>query len=54
MDDYEDEYESQDITQHERPRPKELPSDLPRSLDDRRPISGYQEETEFWDGWQGG
>lgn len=34
-------------------RPKELPADLPRSLDDRRPVSGYQEETEFWDGWQG-
>ncbi|KAF2101939.1 hypothetical protein NA57DRAFT_64589 [Rhizodiscina lignyota] len=49
MDHHEDEYEPQD----EAPRPKELPSDLPRSLDDRRPVSSYQEETEFWDGWQG-
>ncbi|GAB7355402.1 hypothetical protein MBLNU459_g5920t1 [Dothideomycetes sp. NU459] len=35
------------------PRPRELPTDLPRSLDDRRTFSGYNEETEMYDAWQG-
>lgn len=34
-------------------RPRPLPLDLPKSLDDRRPLSSYGGETEFWDGWQG-
>ncbi|KAF1983545.1 DIL and ankyrin domain-containing protein [Aulographum hederae CBS 113979] len=34
-------------------RPRELPADLPRSLNDRRPPSAIGGETEIWDGWQG-
>ena len=35
------------------PTPRKLPSDLPTSLDDRRPLPSYGGETEFYDGWQG-
>ena len=36
-------------------KPRALPSDLPTSLDDRRhvPVELVQ-ETEYYDGWQGG
>ena len=34
-------------------RPRELPSDLPRSLDDRQNFRSYNEETEYYDAWQG-
>lgn len=36
-------------------RPRDLPSDLPRSLDDRRrdTTAEYGGETEYYDGWQG-
>lgn len=36
-------------------RPRDLPADLPRSLDDRRrdPTFDYGGETEYYDGWQG-
>lgn len=34
-------------------RPRELPIDLPRSLDDRKTFTGYNEETEMYDAWQG-
>jgi hypothetical protein len=38
----------------ERPKPRELPADLPRSLDDRKAFSGYGNvETEYYDAWQG-
>jgi Ankyrin repeats (3 copies) len=30
-----------------------LPNDLPTSLDDRRDFSGWERETEMYDGWQG-
>ncbi|CAI7570883.1 unnamed protein product [Penicillium manginii] len=33
--------------------PKELPEDLPKSLDDRRSVPVYQQETEMYDAWQG-
>lgn len=33
--------------------PQELPDDLPRSLDDRRSVPVYQQETEMYDAWQG-
>ena len=33
--------------------PRELPSDLPRSLDDRRNYTSYNQETEYYDAWQG-
>ncbi|KAL1643393.1 hypothetical protein SLS61_009227 [Didymella pomorum] len=36
------------------PPPRQLPSDLPTSLNDRRPVSAYMpEETEIYDAWQG-
>lgn len=34
-------------------RPRELPRDLPKSLDDRQNFSSYNQETEYYDGWQG-
>lgn len=34
-------------------QPRELPADLPRSLDDRRTAPTYGEETEYYDAWQG-
>ena len=34
-------------------RPRPLPADLPRSLDDRQPIRHYGAETEMYDAWQG-
>lgn len=33
--------------------PRLLPSDLPKSLDDRQPIHHYGGETEMYDAWQG-
>lgn len=42
-----------DITQEKR-KPRDLPADLPKSLDDRRHVaSELVRETEFYDGWQG-
>lgn len=32
---------------------QELPEDLPKSLDDRRTVPVYQQETEMYDAWQG-
>ena len=37
----------------EQPQPRQLPSDLPRSLNDRRHVPSYGGETEMYDGWQG-
>ena len=38
----------------ERPRPKrQLPDDLPKSLDDRRTADTFGTETEIYDAWQG-
>lgn len=34
-------------------KPRELPPDLPRSLDDRKNFRSYNEETEYYDAWQG-
>ena len=34
-------------------RPRELPQDLPRSLDDRRNYPSFNQETEYYDAWQG-
>ncbi|KAL8932507.1 MAG: hypothetical protein Q9216_006806 [Gyalolechia sp. 2 TL-2023] len=34
-------------------RPRQLPADLPRSLDDRQPVRSYGGETEMYDAWQG-
>ena len=35
------------------PHHRTLPSDLPKSLDDRQPIRHYAGETEMYDAWQG-
>ncbi|KAI1610507.1 allantoicase [Exophiala viscosa] len=35
------------------PGSRKLPTDLPTSLDDRRPLAHYGGETEMYDGWQG-
>ena len=37
----------------EPPKPRTLPSDLPKSLDDRQPVHHYGAETEMYDAWQG-
>ncbi|KAL8709904.1 MAG: hypothetical protein Q9225_007377 [Loekoesia sp. 1 TL-2023] len=34
-------------------KPRQLPADLPRSLDDRQPVRSYGGETEMYDAWQG-
>ena len=34
-------------------KPRALPPDLPKSLDDRRAPQSYGGETEMYDGWQG-
>ncbi|KAJ4334055.1 hypothetical protein N0V95_009264 [Ascochyta clinopodiicola] len=40
--------------QDDPPPARKLPSDLPTSLNDRRPVSAYMpEETEMYDAWQG-
>jgi hypothetical protein len=36
-----------------RKRPRALPPDLPKSLDDRRFVRSYAGETEMYDAWQG-
>ena len=35
------------------PKPRTLPDDLPKSLDDRRSVPVYAGETEMYDAWQG-
>ena len=37
----------------EPPKPRTLPADLPKSLDDRQPVRNFASETEYYDGWQG-
>ena len=37
----------------ETPTERQLPSDLPKTLDDRQPIRHYGAETEMYDAWQG-
>ncbi|KAI6919574.1 hypothetical protein KC368_g16934 [Hortaea werneckii] len=34
-------------------RPRQLPADLPRTLDDRQNFTTYNQETEYYDAWQG-
>jgi len=36
-----------------KPSPRQLPPDLPRSLDDRRSAPAFETETEIYDAWQG-
>jgi len=35
------------------PKPRQLPADLPTSLDDRRAVHLPAEEMEIYDAWQG-
>jgi hypothetical protein len=35
------------------PKPRTLPDDLPKSLDDRRSVPTFSAETEMYDAWQG-
>jgi len=44
---------SEDESPLEEVKPRELPLDLPRSLDDRRSYPAYNQETEYYDAWQG-
>ncbi|KAK5168939.1 Allantoicase [Saxophila tyrrhenica] len=39
--------------QEEAEQARQLPADLPRSLDDRQNFRSYNEETEYYDAWQG-
>lgn len=48
LSDHEDDYEEADN------KPRDLPADLPRTLDDRRNFTSYNQETEYYDAWQGG
>ena len=34
-------------------RPTQIPSDLPKSLDDRQTLNVFRQETEMYDAWQG-
>jgi hypothetical protein len=47
------EHEEFEEAQEQVERPRELPPDLPRSLDDRKNFRSYNEETEYYDAWQG-
>ncbi|KJX98275.1 dil and ankyrin domain containing protein [Zymoseptoria brevis] len=49
----EEEEEEEDNDTMTRRRPRELPADLPRSLNDRTAYTGYTQETEYYDAWQG-
>lgn len=46
-------HDSQSEDEDPLPRPRELPLDLPRSLDDRKSVPSYTQETEYYDAWQG-
>lgn len=39
--------------EHEAGDPGTLPDDLPKSLDDRRSVPVFPQETEIYDAWQG-
>lgn len=45
--------EEEDNSNGEIARPRALPDDLPKSLDDRRTVPIYGGETEMYDAWQG-
>lgn len=42
-----------DEEEHQSESPRHLPRDLPRSLDDRQNFQSYNQETEYYDAWQG-
>jgi hypothetical protein len=46
--------EEESTSSPEEPRPRQLPADLPTSLDDRRKVDPiFGEEAEIYDAWQG-
>lgn len=47
------EHEEFEEAQEEVEKPRQLPADLPKSLDDRQNFRSYNEETEYYDAWQG-
>ena len=57
MDDHQNHQDHDDDHDHgfdDQPKPRELPADLPRSLDDLKTFSVYGNvETEYYDAWQG-
>lgn len=48
-----DSHDSHSEDEQPLPKPRELPLDLPRSLDDRKSVPAYTQETEYYDAWQG-
>jgi len=46
-------YDVEDEEEEQVHRPRELPLDLPRSLDDRKNFQSYNHDTEYYDAWQG-
>lgn len=50
---HESENDFEEAQEEQVERPRELPRDLPKSLDDRQNFSSYNQETEYYDGWQG-
>lgn len=44
---------SESESEQEDERPRQLPADLPRTLDDRQNFTTYNQETEYYDAWQG-
>ena len=46
-------YGGEDSDQEEASRPRQLPADLPRSLDDRQNFRSYNQDVEYYDAWQG-
>lgn len=45
--------ESDEDVFEDAPRHRQMPADLPKSLDDRQPIRSFGGETEMYDAWQG-
>lgn len=43
----------EEIDENGEKKPRELPDDLPTSLDDRRSVPTFSSETEMYDAWQG-
>lgn len=46
-------FEDDDVEEEYAKKPRDLPADLPRTLDDRQNFTSYNQETEYYDAWQG-
>ncbi|EDN09503.1 conserved hypothetical protein [Histoplasma mississippiense (nom. inval.)] len=51
--DYHDDGDDGECENDTAPKPRQLPDDLPTSLDDRRSVPTFGPETEIYDAWQG-